>query len=245
MIASRMNSVPALEDSAMGVAADSEASDAERPAPEKPRRRAGKSSYAETFLSPMVVQRRTAVYVSEQVRDAISTIVRHLGPSGELSVSGYVENVLRHLLHLPRRRKDSSSEASPAVTLPAADSSDGQLIERKVYTSCQRVPESDMAAKTASNASAGDNFEDGNSPRGGSVVETWSAESFRGISQWNDEGFALNENQESLSDTERIRQEVQQALSRIPNEEDSFADELEPTDEEKYGPSPDHAGSFF
>ena len=49
----------------------------------------------------------------------------------------------------------------------------------------------------------------------------------------------------SLSDTERIRQEVQQALSRIPNEEDSFADELEPTDEEKYGPSPDHAGSFF
>ena len=36
MIASRMNSVPALEDSAMGVAADSEASDAERPAPEKP-----------------------------------------------------------------------------------------------------------------------------------------------------------------------------------------------------------------
>ena len=60
MIASRMNSVPALEDSAMGVAADSEASDAERPAPEKPRRRAGKSSYAEIFLSPMVVQRRTA-----------------------------------------------------------------------------------------------------------------------------------------------------------------------------------------
>lgn len=162
------------------------------------------------------------------------------GHLGSLFVEGW-----RHLLHLPRRRKDSSSEASPAVTLPAADSSDGQLIERKVYTSCQRVPESDMAAKTASNASAGDNFEDGNSPRGGSVVETWSAESFRGISQWNDEGFALNENQESLSDTERIRQEVQQALSRIPNEEDSFAEELEPTDEEKYGPSPGHAGSFF
>ena len=90
MIASRMNSVPALEDSAMGVAADSEASDAERPAPEKPRRRAGK--------------RRTAVYVSEQVRDAISTIVRHLGPSGELSVSGYVENVLRH--HLEKYREE-------------------------------------------------------------------------------------------------------------------------------------------
>ncbi len=104
MIASRMNSVPAPEDSAMGVAADSEASDAERPAPEKPRRRAGKSSYAETFLSPMVVQRRTAVYVSEQVRDAISTIVRHLGPSGELSVSGYVENVLRH--HLEKYREE-------------------------------------------------------------------------------------------------------------------------------------------
>ena len=104
MIASRMNSVPALEDSAMGVAADSEASDAERPAPEKPRRRAGKSAYAETFLSPMVVQRRTAVYVSEQVRDAISTIVRHLGPSGELFVSGYVENVLRH--HLEKYRED-------------------------------------------------------------------------------------------------------------------------------------------
>ena len=102
MIASRMNSVPALEDSAMGVAADSEAS--ERPAPEKPRRRAGKSSYAEIFLSPMVVQRRTAVYVSEQVRDAISTIVRHLGPSGELSVSGYVENVLRH--HLEKYREE-------------------------------------------------------------------------------------------------------------------------------------------
>ena len=96
MIASRMNSVPALEDSAMGVAADS--------APEKPRRRAGKSSYAEIFLSPMVVQRRTAVYVSEQVRDAISTIVRHLGPSGELSVSGYVENVLRH--HLEKYREE-------------------------------------------------------------------------------------------------------------------------------------------
>lgn len=104
MIASRMNSVPAPEDSAMGVAADSEAFDAERPAPEKPRRRAGKSSYAETFLSPMVVQRRTAVYVSEQVRDAISTIVRHLGPSGELSVSGYVENVLRH--HLEKYREE-------------------------------------------------------------------------------------------------------------------------------------------
>ena len=94
MIASRMNSVPALEDSAMGVAADSE----------KPRRRPGKSSYAEIFLSPMVVQRRTAVYVSEQVRDAISTIVRHLGPSGELSVSGYVENVLRH--HLEKYREE-------------------------------------------------------------------------------------------------------------------------------------------
>ena len=96
MIASRMNSVPALE--------DSEAFDAERPAPEKPRCRAGKSSYAETFLSPTVVQRRTAVYVSEQVRDAISTIVRHLGPSGELSVSGYVENVLRH--HLEKYRDE-------------------------------------------------------------------------------------------------------------------------------------------
>lgn len=68
------------------------------------RRRAGKSSYAEIFLSPMVVQRRTAVYVSEQVRDAISTIVRHLGPSGELSVSGYVENVLRH--HLEKYREE-------------------------------------------------------------------------------------------------------------------------------------------
>lgn len=162
------------------------------------------------------------------------------GHLGSLFVEGW-----QHLLRLPRRRKGSSSEASPAVTLPSADSSDGQLIERKVYTSCQRVPEGDMAAKTASNASAGDNFDDGNSPRGGSVVETWSAESFRGISQWNDEGFALNENQESLSDTERIRQEVQQALSRIPDEEDSFAEELEPTDEEKYGPSPGHAGSFF
>ena len=151
------------------------------------------------------------------------------GHLGSLFVEGW-----RHLLHLPRRRKGSSSEASPPVTLPAADSSDGQLIERKVYTSCQRVPESDMAAKTASNASAGDNFEDGNSPRGGSVVETWSAESFRGISQWNDEGFALNENQESLSDTERIRQEVQQAL---------MANMQVVT--KKYGPSPDHAGSFF
>ena len=77
------------------------------------------------------------------------------GHLGSLFVEGW-----RHLLHLPRRRKGSSSEASPPVTLPAADSSDGQLIERKVYTSCQRVPESDMAAKTASNASAGDNFED-------------------------------------------------------------------------------------
>lgn len=104
MIASRMSSVPAPEASAAGVAPDSEVSAAEQSAPEKPRRRAGKSSYAEIFLSPTVVQRRTAVYVSEQVRDTISTIVRHLEVSGELSVSGYVENVLRH--HLEKYREE-------------------------------------------------------------------------------------------------------------------------------------------
>lgn len=162
------------------------------------------------------------------------------GHLGSLFIEGW-----RHLLHLPRRRKGVLSATSPEVPQPAMESSDERLIERKVYTSGLRVPEGDTTTKTASNVSAEDNFDHGNNPQGGPVIETWSAESFRSIAQWNDEGFALNENQENLSDTERIRQEVQQALSRIPDEEDSFADELEPTDEEKYGPSPDHAGSFF
>lgn len=159
------------------------------------------------------------------------------GHLGSLFVEGW-----RHLLHLPRRRKGSSSEASPSVTLPASDSSDGQLIERKVYTSCQRVPEGDMAAKTASNASAGDNFDTAKA----SDTEEWTAASFRKKQElktalagppidWDDHEFAI---EEIAADTERIRQEVDAALGSM------YDAQLEPSDEEKYGMGTAGAGGF-
>ena len=62
------------------------------------------SSYADLFLVRCTVQRRVAVYVSEQVRDSIAAVVRTLGCDGSLSAAGYIENVLRH--HLQTYRDD-------------------------------------------------------------------------------------------------------------------------------------------
>lgn len=64
---------------------------------EKTPRRISSAVYADTFLVGRPLERRVAVYVSEQVRDDVAAIVSMLG-SRRLSAAGYIENVLRHHL---------------------------------------------------------------------------------------------------------------------------------------------------
>ena len=63
------------------------------------RRRMTLPDYEATFLKPVRVKVRTALYVSEETRCKISEVARKIG-TGRVSVIGYVENILRNHLEL-------------------------------------------------------------------------------------------------------------------------------------------------
>ena len=52
-----------------------------------------------TFLKPVRVKVRSALYISEETRCKISEVARKIG-TGRVSVIGYVENILRNHLEL-------------------------------------------------------------------------------------------------------------------------------------------------
>lgn len=55
------------------------------------------NEYRETFLQvPKIINRKT-VFISEDVRDDIDNMVRHIGSRG-MSVSGFIENLARYHL---------------------------------------------------------------------------------------------------------------------------------------------------
>lgn len=78
------------------------------PKPERPseepvrRRRSQLPPYEETFLRPKTVERRVAVYVSEQLRNEIIRLVQVVGASKKVSAAGYIENVIRNHLEIYR-----------------------------------------------------------------------------------------------------------------------------------------------
>lgn len=61
------------------------------------RRRMTLPDYEATFLKPVRVKVRTALYVSEETRCKISEVARKIG-TGRVSVIGYVENL--SLIHI-------------------------------------------------------------------------------------------------------------------------------------------------
>ena len=63
------------------------------------RRRMTLPDYEATFLKPVRVKVRTALYVSEETRCKISEVARKIG-TGRVSVIGYVENILRNHLEI-------------------------------------------------------------------------------------------------------------------------------------------------
>lgn len=63
------------------------------------KRRMTLPDYEATFLKPVRVKVRTALYVSEETRCKISEVARKIG-TGRVSVIGYVENILRNHLEL-------------------------------------------------------------------------------------------------------------------------------------------------
>ena len=63
------------------------------------RRRMTLPDYEATFLKPVRVKVRSALYISEETRCKISEVARKIG-TGRVSVIGYVENILRNHLEL-------------------------------------------------------------------------------------------------------------------------------------------------
>ena len=62
-------------------------------------RKASMDEYRQTYLAtPKIVDRQT-VFISRDMRDDVDKIVRILGER-KMSVSGFVENVIRHHLEL-------------------------------------------------------------------------------------------------------------------------------------------------
>lgn len=69
------------------------------PAAEARRRRIPMPDYASTFLNNTEVKRRSVIYTSEDLKRKLSHVVDMLG-NGELTVTAYVENILRNHLEI-------------------------------------------------------------------------------------------------------------------------------------------------
>lgn len=63
------------------------------------KRRIPLPDYEATFLKPVRIKVRSALYVSEETRCKISEVARKIG-TGRVSVIGYVENILRNHLEI-------------------------------------------------------------------------------------------------------------------------------------------------
>ena len=63
------------------------------------KRRIPLPDYEATFLKPVRIKVRSALYVSEETRCKISEVARKIG-AGRVSVIGYVENILRNHLEI-------------------------------------------------------------------------------------------------------------------------------------------------
>lgn len=63
------------------------------------KRRMTLPDYEATFLKPVRIKVRSALYVSEETRCKISEVARKIG-TGRVSVIGYVENILRDHLEI-------------------------------------------------------------------------------------------------------------------------------------------------
>ena len=71
------------------------------PTPVSPKRGAVKPDFRKTFLHPTPFQRRGSVYLSIETKRRIHSVVQRIG-EGNLTVTDYVENIMRHHLDLYR-----------------------------------------------------------------------------------------------------------------------------------------------
>ncbi len=65
------------------------------------KRGAVKPDFRKTFLHPTPFQRRGSVYLSMETKRRIHSVVQRIG-EGNLTVTDYVENIMRHHLDLYR-----------------------------------------------------------------------------------------------------------------------------------------------
>ena len=75
--------------------------DQEPPTPVSMKRGAVKPDFRKTFLHPTPFQRRGSVYLSMETKRRIHSVVQRIG-EGNLTVTDYVENIMRHHLDLYR-----------------------------------------------------------------------------------------------------------------------------------------------
>lgn len=71
------------------------------PTPVSPKRGAVKPDFRKTFLHSTPFQRRGSVYLSIETKRRIHSVVQRIG-EGNLTVTDYVENIMRHHLDLYR-----------------------------------------------------------------------------------------------------------------------------------------------
>lgn len=71
------------------------------PIPVSTKRGAVKPDFRKTFLHPTPFQRRGSVYLSLETKRRIHSVVQRIG-EGNLTVTDYVENIMRHHLDLYR-----------------------------------------------------------------------------------------------------------------------------------------------
>ena len=71
------------------------------PIPVSTKRGAVKPDFRKTFLHPTPFQRRGSVYLSMETKRRIHSVVQRIG-EGNLTVTDYVENIMRHHLDLYR-----------------------------------------------------------------------------------------------------------------------------------------------
>lgn len=71
------------------------------PTPVSMKRGAVKPDFRKTFLHPTPFQRRGSVYLSMETKRQIHSVVQRIG-EGNLTVTDYVENIMRHHLDLYR-----------------------------------------------------------------------------------------------------------------------------------------------
>lgn len=90
-----LDAPPTVEEPAENRSVTLSAMNAEEPTADARRRRMVIPDFEETFLKPLDIRNRSALYVSSDTKRKILDVVRRVG-SDRMTATSYLENILRH-----------------------------------------------------------------------------------------------------------------------------------------------------